>query len=184
MNNLPVLSELFDRKIIKVLNIFLENKDKEFHLREVAKESKVPLASAFRIVSKLIELGLVEQIVIRKFKLLKWADNEKSRKVDLIVMGRKNPIEFFTEMVKDIEGISALILYGTPDRDGANILIIGNNVDSNQIKLATAKAKERFNFNITALVLNDEQFDQMNKMGLYPKTKKIIYNKSDKLYVE
>jgi hypothetical protein len=184
MNNLPVLSELFDKKILKVLNLFLENKAREFHLREVAKESKVPLASAFRIVSKLIGMGVVEQIVIKKFKLLKWADNEKSRKVDLVVMGRKNPIEFFIDMIKDLEGISALILYGTPDRDGANILIIGNNVDSNEIKMSTAKTKEKFNFNVTALVLNDEQFDQMNKMGLYPKTKKIIYNKSDKLYFE
>jgi hypothetical protein len=177
MNNVSLLSELFDKKILNVLDIFLENKTREFQLRELAKEAKVPLASTSRIVSRLTETGVVDVIQIKQFKLWKLADNDKTNKLDLIIMGRKNPIEFFTDAVKRLEGISSVILYGTPDREGGNILLIGNNIDANEVKAATAKTKERFSFTVNTLVLTEEQFDQMNRMNLYPQTKKVIYTK-------
>ena len=121
--------------------------------------------------------GFVDVVEIRNFKLWKLANNDKTNKLDLIIMGRKNPIEFFTDTVKKLEEISSVILYGTPDREGGNILLIGENIDSNEVKAATAKTKERFSFTVNTLVLTEEQFDQMNKMGLYPQTKKVIYSR-------
>ncbi len=177
MKNESLLSELFDKKILKVLNVFFENKDQEFHLREISSTSKVPLASTHRIVKKLADMGLIQYIEIKKFKLLKWSDSDKARKLELLFVGRKNPLEFFKDLIKEIEAITTIILYGTPSRDGADLLIIGNEINANDIKSATTKTKEKFGFTVNTLLLNDEQFDQMNRMGLYPKNKKIIYQR-------
>ena len=38
-----------------------------------------------------------------------------------------------------------------------------------------AEIKKEFNFIITELVLERDQYSQMNKMGLYPGKKKVIY---------
>ena len=122
-------------------------------------------------------MGLIQYIIIKKFKLLKWSDSDKARKLDLMLIGRKNPVQFFTELMKPLESIHTLIQYGTPTREGVDMLLIGTNEDTNEIKIATSKTKEKFSFTVNTLILNEEQFDQMNKMGLYPKTKKIIYQK-------
>ena len=63
--------ELIDVKIIRILHSFNQHKDKFFHLQKLSRTSNVPMSTTFRIVNKLVKLGLVEVIVIDKTKLYK-----------------------------------------------------------------------------------------------------------------
>lgn len=177
MKNSSLLAELFDKKVLDVIMIFLKNRDKDFYLREVSKQSKVPLASTFRIVAKLQQLEFIQPIIISKFKLYRLADNDKTKSLETLLLGRKTPVDIFVENVSRLTEVKSIILHGDITREGANLLIIGEQVDSGTLKTLSAEIKEKYNFTINHLVLNDEQFGQMDAMGLYPKRKKILFSR-------
>jgi hypothetical protein len=72
---------LIDKKIMKVLGLFLSDPEGYYHINKVSKESKVPLATSFRIINLLSENNLITPINISKFKIYKLANNEKTRKL-------------------------------------------------------------------------------------------------------
>ncbi len=75
MDQQQLLATIFDKKTVAILQNLLKKKD-EFYLRDLSRESKVSLATTYRIVSKLAELGLVhknkkEKTTEYKIKLVK-----------------------------------------------------------------------------------------------------------------
>ena len=81
---MSIFRELVEPKIVKILELLLANKSKYFHLQKIAEDAKVPLASTFRIVRRLVSLNLVEQLTIGKMKIYKIAGNEKTRELDAL----------------------------------------------------------------------------------------------------
>ncbi len=75
---IDVLEGLVDKKVRNILKIFIKNKDELFHLKKISEMSKVPIATSFRIVRRLVMLGFVRVIRVGKFKLYKLADNKKT----------------------------------------------------------------------------------------------------------
>ncbi len=177
MENLNLLEELFDNKKLKVIKLFLQNKEKQFYLREIAKQTRVPIASTFRIVKKLMELELIKQIKINKFKLYKTADNDNIAFLETFLKEGKKMVQLFVEKVKELEGISSIILHGEETEEKANLLLIGTNIDSNEIKRICAEIKEQYKFAISPLTLTQEQFTQMSNMGLYSGKKTVLFRK-------
>ena len=53
MRGQALLSELFDRKVIKVLMFLVANMNKDLYLNEISHGSNVPLATSFRILGKM-----------------------------------------------------------------------------------------------------------------------------------
>lgn len=76
MNN--ILDGIVDKKIGDILNVFIKNGDEIFHLSKIAEESNVPVATSFRIIKKLVDLGFITIIRINKFKVYKLAKNKKT----------------------------------------------------------------------------------------------------------
>lgn len=74
-----VLDELIDRKIKAILTVILGDKEGLFHLQKISKMSKVPIASSFRILRKLVDSNIVEVIKIDKFKVYRLANNKKTK---------------------------------------------------------------------------------------------------------
>ncbi len=74
-----VLSDLVDSKTLRVLETFLKNRGKLFHLQQISSESKVPTASVFRIVRKLVKLDYITITRIGKLKVYSLADNIKTK---------------------------------------------------------------------------------------------------------
>ena len=175
MENQSLLSELFDEKLLKVISILMTNRNKKFYLQEIADQTKVPIASTYRILQKLSRLGLVDLVPVSRFKLYRIADNEKTKQLETLLIGRKTPLETFIEMIKDTSGIEEIVLHGEESREGADIVIIGAGIDQEPIKLACAKIKEDYNFPVKQLTLDRIQFEQMKTMNLFPKRKKILY---------
>ena len=79
MHDENLLENLFDSKSLRVLRLFIDDKNNEFYLREISKKSNVPVSSTFRIVAKLRYLKLVDQIKIKKFKLYKLAETDNAK---------------------------------------------------------------------------------------------------------
>jgi len=70
-----IVRHLIDRKTLKILDLLLKNTDKYSHLSDISKNSKIPLASTFRIVNKLVSLGIVDVTLVGKMKIYRLAAN-------------------------------------------------------------------------------------------------------------
>ena len=177
MENKDILEQLIDPKVIKILRIFFENDKKQFYLREIAKNTGVSAASTFRLLNKLVQMRIISLIHSAKFKTYILADNETTRFLGQLIKKEKQILQILVTRVKDISGLDEVILYGKEDKDKANVLLIGNNIEAGSVKDVCSGIKEEFNYTINPLILNRDQYDQMNSMGLYPDKKRVLFRK-------
>lgn len=177
MGETNLLEQLFDSKILKIIRLFLNEKEGQFYLREISIKTNVPVATTYRFIKKLLGLDLIEEIKIKKFKLYKLKESYNIVFLESFIREEKRILDVFVDKIKIIPGVKSLILHGKEMKDRANILIIGDNVDSNLVKQICADIKEKYNFTISSLTLTDDQFNQMSNMGLYSGQKKMIYTK-------
>jgi DNA-binding transcriptional ArsR family regulator len=177
MENIGLLEKLFDEKIIRVIQIFLANKEKQFYLREIEKETKVPIATVSRHIQKLKKLGIIKEIKISKFKLYQLNENNDVRYLQTFMKKDVQILDLFVDNVKTIPGVQSIILHGDELKDRANVLIIGEDIDSGEVKQRVGQIKEDTKFTVSALVLTREQYEQMSRMGLYSGKKKSLYER-------
>ncbi len=177
MENAQLLQELFDSKILAILKLFFKHADRQFYLLEISKESGVSSATTFRIVNKLAQFGVVDQIKVAKFKLYKLSQNDNVEFLQNFIREDIQVMKMFINNIKSIENIEAVILHGKETPNRANVLIIGNNIDSGKIKSLCLFTREKYDFTISSLTLTREQYEQMSQMGLYSGQKKILLKK-------
>ncbi len=177
MENIDLLKNLFDDKKIRVINVLLQEKNKQFYLREISKEADVSLATTFRIINQLVKLNIAKIVPVSKFKLYQIEDNEIVMFLASILKEKKKALREFINTVITIKGINMLILHGDETETKANLLIIGEDIDTTQVKNVVSAIKDRFNFNITYMNLTSQQYEQMSSIGLLPKQKKILFER-------
>jgi len=56
---MSILKEIFDDKVIKIINLFLENPNKNFTLTDVVDESGISLATAHRRLNYLLSRNII-----------------------------------------------------------------------------------------------------------------------------
>lgn len=80
---MSLFTQLVDPKVWRVISTFNNNPQKEFHLQELSFKSKVPLASTFRIVHKLMKIRVLEVVAHNKMKMyrLNLASKEELEKM-------------------------------------------------------------------------------------------------------
>ena len=180
MESGKLLMSLFGPKIVSVLRLFLRDKDKEYYLREVSKLTKVPAATTFRILHKLLELGIINEIRVKKFKLYKLADNENVMFLESFLKEETQILNEFVKMVSRMNGVESIMLHEKELKDRANLLIIGDGVNTGQIKTWCGEVREKHKFTISSLTLTREQFEQMSGMGLYSGEKTVLFRRQEK----
>ena len=173
MENLDILEQLFDKKTLDVLRIFYKNDTKEFYIREVSRLTKVPLATSFRIVRKLVKLKLVNEIRLAKFKVYVLSDNENTRFLGQVIKKQKQALQVFVTKIKNLKGLQKILIQGKEEKDRANIILIGNDMPLNEIKQVCRAIKEQLNYIVSPLSVDIEQFEQM-KMMMPTKTKTLF----------
>ncbi len=177
MQSTDILEKLIDPKILKILRVFFENDKRPFYIREIAKLTKVPIASTFRTIQQLTELKLIDQQSLAKFKVYRLADNEKTRFLGQLIKKQKQILQIFISRIKKIEGVEQVILYGKEEKNRASVFVIGPNLNTGRIKTICTNMLEEFKYNINALPMNIEQYTQMSSMGLHPEKKRNLYKK-------
>ncbi|MBU1205051.1 MAG: winged helix-turn-helix domain-containing protein [Nanoarchaeota archaeon] len=177
MADIDILKQLFDKKILRIIDVFLQNRDKQFYLRELGRAANVSPATTYRIVGKLVKAGIIEEIKISKFKVYKIIVNEKTKGLTKLLKKEVNPLEIFVEKAKELDGIDSIILQGKKTNKSANILIIGKDDVSKKVDGITSDIKQKHNFNIDFLILSEQQFKQMTKLGVYSGEKRTLWER-------
>ena len=176
MDRKALVEKLFDKKLIKILRLFVNNPDKEYYLREISRITKVSLASTHRILNQLKELELIKE---NKEKYLKTyiSRPENIEVLSGLLEDKKTAIKEFSDFISGTRGVDIVIQHGEEEKEKASVLIVGEDMDQNSVREKTNEIKEKYKFNIIYLFLSRAQYEQMSSMGLY-KGKKVILYKS------
>jgi len=155
-----LLSQLFDQKIVAIIEKLLLKKG-IFYLRDLSKESEVSLATTYRIVQKLSDIGLVireRQGKIIFYKVLR--DSAVFKEVyDLIIGEPFNVIEIFKKKLKEVNKDIKLI----PHKD--KMFVVGD-IDQSIVNNIVSKISEQADSQLNILVISTQQYEQMRKIGL------------------
>jgi predicted DNA-binding transcriptional regulator len=173
-----ILEEFFDKKELAILKVFLFEENDKFYLREVAKKSKVPNATTFRIVAKLKKIGIVEETLIKKTKLYSLAANKATKQLSELFEEKKTILEEFVETVSQVPGVHMIVGHGEDQKDKTNIIIIGENVDTKVINEKIGEIKYKYDYTIIPLVVNPQEFNKLAITGSISDKKTIIWEKS------
>lgn len=178
MKKSDVLRELFDEKIIRIINIFLEEPEKHFSLTQTSSMAKVNVATTLRILERLVKRDIVEITNMGKSKFYKLKQGEKTIALNRLLK-KEEHITDFIDKIKEVPKIRRIILESKTD-EGAKVIIVGNPVPSEKIKAIVKEIEDEHKFKIQHVELSEEQFEGMEKMGLYNLEKKIIWDRDQK----
>lgn len=174
MQRIELVRGLLDESKLAILDVLFNAKE-EMYLGEIAKQSKIPVATAFRVVNSLVKLGLIRVNKIKKIKLYSIDKNEKTLFWGNILNRGVQVLDEFISIVKDIPGLQEIRLHGEELKDRANLLMIGEHLDEAILKKAVADIHEKYNYSISYLPLTFLQYNQMSAMGMYGEKKKVLW---------
>ena len=172
MNKKELLGNLIDEKKAAVIKVLLDAKE-ELVLKEIAHKSKVPITSTFRILHELVRLGVIKRREWKTSKVYLKEQTETVTFLEELFAEEYDGIPDFIQGMQDLAGVQNIILHGGRKKNKANILLIGEGIDSGKVEALCATIRER-GFEITHVPLTKEQYTQMSKMGLYAGEKVIL----------
>ena len=175
MEPTKLLEQLFDKKKMSVIKQFLANPERAWTLVEVAKASRVPNATTYRILNKLISLDIIQQTKIKHLKTYKMSESNTAKYLGKILETGDSALDAFADLIKSVQGVQQVVMHGKQEKTKANVLIIGQEIDSSEIHTSTNTIHEEFKYTVITLVLAPQQYEQMVSMGLYPGVKRVIY---------
>ena len=167
-----VLSALLDSKKVSVLKTILNSKE-ELVLNEIAQKSNVSITSTFRLLQDFVNLGLIEKRVWKTSKVYSCKDNEKVSFLKDLFFEEFDGVRAFLDSMQNMPEIKQIILQGKKTKNKANLLIIGENIDSSKLDSICKEIKDK-GFELSYFPLSALQYEQMVKMGLYSGEKKIL----------
>lgn len=169
-----VLQGLFDSKVVNIIKLFIREESKQFYLREIAKIAKVSPASTYRILNRLVGMGILKVTEIKTAKLYNLDSNKT---VDFLKSVLEvDVVQYFVDRASQVSGVDEILLLSR-DKAKANLIMLGSNVDLNETKKISGEIKERFGFTLNQMTLSREQYEQMSAMGLYPGSKKSMFRR-------
>lgn len=176
MQGKDILMDLFDKKIVSVLDVFLKNSDQRLSLTEVAQTSKNSFATTLRILDKLLNKGFIEISPVGKSKFYKLSRNEKTMVLNRFLQKEDARISEFVEKLKKSPRINTIVLESKTDTS-AKLLIVGNYVPTDIINYAVNEIRKKYNFKIQFVELTDAQYQDMRK--IYNLDNKVIWEKEN-----
>jgi len=177
MESDKLLESLFDKKILLILRLFIKKTDQKLTLQEVSRSTKVPLASVFRILKRLVLLEIISVEKTKHLKVYSIIDNDHTKLLSNMLKGTKTIMDEFLEQVNSIDGVKRIIMHGKEEKDKANVIIIGENIDTAKIKDVVVNIRQKHLFTITDLVLTESQYIQMAAMNLFSGKKEVLLDK-------
>ena len=169
-----MFENLMDSKVTSIIKLFLKNENNQFYLREISKATGVSLASTFRILNKLVKMGILRIDEIKTAKLYTLNPGKLTESLKSIL--EADSLQIFVEKLANVPSVEEVLLL-SKDKSKANLLILGASVDTSEVKRICVEIKEKYSFTLNQMSLTREQYEQMSTMGLYPGMKKTIYAK-------
>ena len=178
MQELDLLKEQFDDKIVKIRGALAQDPEKKFYLTELTKITKVNVSTTFRIINKLVEKEFVKSVIIGRTRFYYLNNNEKTRKiVKILTLGSvaaTNPVNDFIEKARPITRIKKVILK-SKESTSAKLIIVGEYIPVERIQRIATEIKNKYKFDITFVELNPRQFESLYDASEFRKMGKILY---------
>ena len=87
-----------------------------------------------------------------------------------------DPIKEFSDLVNAKFAISSIYRQGEKSDKKSNLVILGYDIEANQISEIAKEIKVNYNYLINFIILTPEQFKQMENMGINTNKHHLIYN--------
>ena len=174
---MEILKDLFDEKIIKIINLFLENPDKRYSLTDISNLAKVNVATTSRILNKLIEKRFIKSVVIGRIKIYRLEKNEKTLSLMKLLKKEPSPLQRFIENITSHPRIKKIIL-DSRENNAARILIVGDFLPTSKIERKCEEIKERYNFKIEFVEISENQYEKLKNFN-YDLKNKIIWERKN-----
>jgi predicted transcriptional regulator len=170
-NRAQLLANLFDKKTIEVLKKLLL-KDGTFYLRDISRDTSVSLSTTFRIVQKLMGLGLVEKDQVEKFTIYKVKrDSAVFQDVYGLVFGKiDDPASQIRKAVSEMYPAAAYKIYKTDDKEG-KIFVVSSHIKQSEIEEMISSIVNITGKKPACMLVTPEFFENMQTMGLVNKDK-------------
>ncbi|GBE20014.1 MAG TPA: hypothetical protein ENG87_02075 [Candidatus Pacearchaeota archaeon] len=178
MAQIDILKGLFDEKIIQIIDIFLDNPNRQFSLTQVSSVSNINIATTMRMLEKLVKQNIVELILIEKTKLYRLKKNEKTMALNKLLKSEEEPLLEFIDYIKKFPRVKKIILESKTDKE-VKLLIVGNFLPIGKIKSIIREIREKHHFRINFVDLNENQFNDMERLGFYEVNRKIIWKRKE-----
>jgi len=72
------LSDLIDKKVVKLLTVLYNNKGKFYHITQLSDESQVPAATTLRLIPSLVSSNMITVSNVGKLKIYSYNDSEQN----------------------------------------------------------------------------------------------------------
>ncbi|UCD04436.1 MAG: winged helix-turn-helix transcriptional regulator [Candidatus Woesearchaeota archaeon] len=160
MKRIELLEKIFDDKTVKILRELITVSD-IFYLRDVSKRTGVSLATTYRIMQRLVNLGMVEKEKVGKFIQYRIKKGEKYNEVYALISGEEvDPIKLFKTKIENKYG-SSFTIFNTQDK---KLFLIGK--DIGDISDISKDIERSTGVRLSILKVDPEQFKRMKEMGL------------------
>jgi len=94
---MAIIRKLLDKKLIRILDLLLKNKEKYFHLSEISNASNTSLATTFRTINRLVSFGIIEVTVLGKMKIYRIASNNEAKELEEVLDWKNKKIKNETD---------------------------------------------------------------------------------------
>lgn len=166
-----VLQTLLDHKKVSILKTLYDSPE-DMYLREIAKKSKVSIGSVHRILQALEMIGIIRSKEVGMMKFYGLVKNGKSKFLDDWFQ-QEDHLGYFVKELQGLEGLNNIILHGKADKHKASLILIGDNPDKQIIESIKDEVMIK-GFDISYVILNDDQYEKLANMGLYGGEKKVL----------
>ena len=159
-----VLSKVFDPKTIAVIYALLD-KTGRFYLRDLSRESGVSLATAHRIVQKLVAVGMVRKDESDRIKFYEIDRSSDSFGIlaGVLLDNVKTPAEILKDRLGTLHGSEPRIFIDREDT--SKIVVVSSLIDKGNIDDITGFVKEEIGIEINPILFSNTQFIEMKKAG-------------------
>ncbi len=155
-----LLSKIFDIKTVEVIKILITKRGR-FYLRDLSRESGVSLATTYRIVQKLKDIGVVYKDGKEKIEFYELNRNSDNFSIiqEIFMDSIKKPGEIVKEELHKIHGMEPRIYY---EKANENKIIV---VSSLTEKKELSALKEKIDGDLKIVLFSNSQFIELKNAG-------------------
>lgn len=176
MQGAGVLEKLIEKKLLNLIKTLLSGRKSEYYLQELSELSKIPVATTFRLLNKLVMLDLVKERKISRFTIYQLAEGDEITFLRKLFKSEIDPLgEFITALTSKYD-VKSVFLQGSKSKEKANVLILSHSINNDMISELAKEIKVKYNYGINFMIVTPEQFEQMEKMGFSSQKKELLFS--------
>ncbi len=159
-----LLSKVFDSKTVAVIYALLDKKGR-FYLRDLSRESGVSLATAHRIIQKLVGVGMVRRDESDRIKFYEIDRNSDAFGIlaGMLLDEVKSPAEILKDRLGTLHGSEPRVFIDREDT--SKIVVVSSLIDKGNLDNITGFVKEEIGVAINPVLFSNTQFIEMKKAG-------------------